>query len=309
MTERSTTAGLLQWETGKPYGSKMTVLDTPTETILYIVIEPHKHTGMGIDPQKLDGNGLRFHPDEELEHVRFVRYADGGPDDGICSLVYRVMERGGQKEYRFGIKVMEIDGEKRPYIYEGQGFDSIKNPTTNGGETGDPHILINDSDRPVLLEIRAKKRTAAKTLNDEIAELNVRYEDLEALVYRRFLEKHEDGLQLIIVRKILALDAGYMGKLAELDKEQRAAMSNRGRGISPLAIVHGFEDAIMKASDAHAESVKSAIKEGADPSKVDGMLSDYQKECVEYFNPENGMLSRYYAELHEILKRHGMAQE
>ena len=161
--EKSTTA-LPQWETDKPYGSKLALLDTPKESVLLLIIEPHKHTGIGIDQSKLDSDGLRPHPGERVENVKFLKYADGKPDDGLYPLVYKykkIDERGIGKvqECRYGLGNTYLSGQDKCQLW-GDTFESVRDPVLAYKDNGYWHILINDLDRPIMLLITVKKENA-----------------------------------------------------------------------------------------------------------------------------------------------------
>ncbi len=119
---------------------------------------------MGIDPSKLDSDGLRPHPGESVENIKFLKYADGKPDDGLYPLIYKyrkIDERGIGKvwENRYGLGDTYFNGQDKHQLW-GDTFESVRDPIQVQRDNGYWHILINDSDRPIMLLITVKKENA-----------------------------------------------------------------------------------------------------------------------------------------------------
>ncbi len=259
-----------------------------TPTSLIICIKPGHSTSAGIRDQELDALGLRPHPGAAFEKITVLGYEDGLQDDkAVLSYTFR-------PRYEQNISSQNFS--------RGSTFYSVQ---MDKATTGYWHSNRNVSDRSILLFIESGK----KTYGQEVAELNVRYEDLEAAVYANFMEKWGFFYLPKEARgKIMQLDDEYARKLAELDEQQKSLLAlPAGRETNPMVTVKHFEKNIGAASEAHAQKVKDVIRNaGLENHVVHVLLDAYEKDCVNYFNPVDGMLSRYYNELDEINARYGM---
>ena len=256
------------WEE-KPYGRKMSL----GEGLLMIQIDPGKSTSLAAKPSDLDIHGLRAHPGVKFERITVLGSASGGQETRP-SLHYRYRQR-------YSESINDL------YFRKGSTFYSVQ---MDRGMTGYWHENVNASGRPIVLLIESGQMT----YNEEVAGLNECYEDLEAAVYEGFLKEHGHNLSQEARTEIQKLDKEYAEELATLDEAQKFALGVADLRINPMEVIKGFEDKIGGASNAHAEKVKAVIGKGVDPSKQDGMFAIYKRECIDYFNPIDGMLSRYY---------------
>ncbi|MCL5429845.1 MAG: hypothetical protein M1504_00010 [Candidatus Marsarchaeota archaeon] len=257
---------------------------------------PGKSTVCAAKPIDIDLNMLRAHPGAAYERVTVLGYESGSQDGGAL-IRYTHKPKYNRDGYTYTPSFVKASKLFSQEFAAGASYYSVQMDKLISGYW---HDNMNVSKKPVLLYIEWGDKTYAA----EVAELNVRYERLEGDVYSKFLAKHGRALTSNTVNEIEWLDRKYAKALAELDKEQKAMLSVPGRGMNPVSIVEKFEERIGRASERHAEKVMDMIRHENIPEKTKKrLLKAYQRDCIDYFNPKDGMLSRYYKEFDVINAR------
>jgi hypothetical protein len=291
----------------RPYGWKIQL--TSHSQVLGIL--PGHSTVLAAKLGDLNTENLRSHAGASFERVTVLGYESGTQDDKPVVL-YTYMNKYGTEKF------------PSQTFSRGASYDSVR---MDKAVTGYWHDNRNISDKPILVLIE----WGDLTYGQEIADLNVRYEQLEADVYKSWLEEWGWCLRPEAAKRIKELDAEYAKQLEALDEEQKKKLSVEGRGMDDAEITKHFEELITKASAEHAQKVMDVAGTGyLDPPKPDVydafninnisasqfrlvelkgarfmLLDSYQKDCIDYFNPKDGMLSRYYAEVNAIRRRYG----
>lgn len=273
-----------QWIEAK-YGRKLEL----GSGLILIQIDPGKTTAI----KDLDAYGLRGHPGTKWEKITLLGYATTTDDTGNS------VDSRPTLYYKFRGRYSEELGGK-VFTTIGAFFNSVDMDKDQAGYWHE-NVNISKSRAPIVLLIESQNWT----YNEEVARLNVRYEDLEAAVYRNWLEQGAGSiLKPEAGARIQKLDAEYTAALVKLDEEQKLVMLRRG--AEPMVVIKEFEDKIGAAGKAHAEAVLAVIDESVSPGLAKSLRQSYKVFCIDAFNPTDGMLSRYYVELGDINARYGI---